>query len=90
MVWKPSRSLLVSCIVLLLALVLALYGVGVSPADAPQRRPTPTSLSASRFFVLLPDGRVEISDAVSRRVFRWDGHRWLETDSLPSAQSDSR
>jgi hypothetical protein len=88
--WKPSRSILVSCIVFLLALVLAMYSAGVSPADAPQPRPTPTSLSASRFFVLLPDGRVEISDAVSRRVFRWDGHRWLETDSQPRTSSASR
>jgi hypothetical protein len=90
MMWKASRSLLVCLIVFLLALVLAMYGAGVSPADSRQPRPTPTSLSASRFFVLLPDGRVEISDAVSRRVFRWDGHRWLETDSLSRAQSDSQ
>jgi hypothetical protein len=90
MMWKPSRSILVSCIVFLLALVLAMYSAGVSPADAPQQRQAPTSLSGSRFFVLLPDGRVEIADAVGRRVFRWDGHRWLETESLPRAQSASR
>jgi peptidoglycan/LPS O-acetylase OafA/YrhL len=88
--WKPSRSLLLSLVVVLLALVLAMYGARVSPADSPQPRPTPVSLSAARFFVLLPDGRVEITDAWSRRVFRWDGHRWLEMESLPRPQSDSR
>ena len=90
MMWRLSRSLLVSGIVFLLALVLAMYSAGVSPADAPQPRPTSASLAAARFFVLLPDGRVEINDARSRRVFRWDGHRWLETESLRGAQSDSR
>ena len=88
--WKPSRSLLLSFVVSLLALALAIYGATVSPADAPPPRPTPPSLSAARFFVLLPDGRVEITDAWSRRVFRWDGHRWLETESLALPRPDSR
>ena len=88
--WKPSRSLLLSFVVSLLALALAIYGATVSPADAPQPRPTPPSLSAARFFVLLPDGRVEITDAWSRRVFRWDGHRWLEAESLALPRPDSR
>ena len=39
-------------------------------------------MSAARFFVLLPDGRVEITDAWSRRVFRWNGQRWTQTESL--------
>jgi hypothetical protein len=88
--WKPSRAVSLSLIVSLLALALAVYGASVSPADAPPPRPAPPSLSAARFFVLLPDGRVEITDAWSRRVFRWDGHRWTETESLSLQRQDSR
>jgi hypothetical protein len=79
---KPSRAGFLALFASLLALALAVYGASVSPADAPQPRPVPPSLSAARFFVLLPDGRVEITDAWSRRVFRWDGQRWMETESL--------
>lgn len=81
MMWKPSRTVVLSLIVSMLALGLAIYGATVSPADAPPVRQPVTSLSAARFFVLLPDGRVEITDAWSRRIFRWDGQRWLETES---------
>jgi peptidoglycan/LPS O-acetylase OafA/YrhL len=90
MMWKPSRAVFLSLVVSLLALALAVYGASVSPAEAPQPRPVPPSLSAARFFVLLPDGRVEITDAWSRRVFRWDGHRWTETESLSLQRPDSR
>ena len=84
MTWKPSRGILLSLIVSLVALALSIYGATVSPADAPPVRPSsPPALSASRFFVLLPDGRVEMSDAHTRRVFRWDGQRWRELDSRP-------
>jgi hypothetical protein len=79
---KPSRGLTLSLIVAVVVLGLALYGVTVSPAEAPSR-PSPPSLSATRFFVLLPDGRVEMTDAYTRRVFRWDGERWLELESKP-------
>jgi len=80
MAWKPSRGIALSLVVSLLVLALAIYGVTVSPAEAPPR-PAQPSLSASRFFVLLPDGRVEMTDAYTRRVFRWDGRRWLELES---------
>jgi len=80
MAWKPSRGIAMSFVIALSVLALAIYGVTVSPAEAPPR-PAPSSLSASRFFVLLPDGRVEMTDAYTRRVFRWDGHRWLELES---------
>ena len=82
MAWKPGRAIVVSLVASLLALAFAIYGATVSPAEAPPRPPTP-SLSASRFFVLLPDGRVEMTDAHTRRVFRWDGRRWLELESRP-------
>jgi hypothetical protein len=88
--WKPSRAVVLSLVVSLLALGLAVYGATVSPAAAPPPRPTPPPLAAARFFVLLPDGRVEITDAWSRRVFRWDGYRWIETESLALPRSQSR
>jgi hypothetical protein len=89
MTWKPTRGLVLVLIVALMALALGIYGVTVSPAEAPPKPPSP-SLSAARYFVLLPEGRVEITDAWSRRVFRWDGHRWLETESRSLPRPESR
>ena len=86
MTWKPSRSVVLALVVSMLALALAIYGATVSPAAAPSARPQGPTLSASRFFVLLPDGRVEMTDAYTRRVFRWDGKRWLELESRPVAR----
>lgn len=85
MAWKPGRAMVLSLIVSLAALAFAVYGATVSPAAAPPR-PSSPPLSASRFFVLLPDGRVEMTDAHTRRVFRWDGRRWLELESRPIAR----
>jgi len=87
---KPRRGIVLSLVVSFLALGLAVYGARVSPADAPPPRPIPTSLPAARFFVLLPDGRVEITDGFSRRVFRWDGHQWIQVESLTLPRPSSR
>ena len=89
MAWKPSRAIVLSLVVSLVALAFAIYGVTASPAEAPPR-PSQPSLSASRFFVLLPDGRVEMTDAYTRRVFKWDGTRWLELDSRALSRSTSK
>ena len=58
-----------------------------SPDAAPERAPG-KSLSAARFFMLLPEGRVEMTDAWARRVYRWDGRRWIEEQATrtPSAE----
>jgi hypothetical protein len=82
---KPTRGVVLALLVSFLALGLAVYGARVSPADAPPPRTVSPSLAAARYFVLLPDGRVELTDAWSRRVFKWDGHKWsqLESRSLP-------
>lgn len=90
MMWKPGRTVVLSLVASMLALALAVYGAALSPAEPPQTRPPAPSASASRFFVLLPDGRVEITDAWSRRVFRWDGRRWTEIESLALPRPDSR
>jgi hypothetical protein len=66
----------------LLALGVAVYGATISPAQQPPPPAPDTSLSAARFFVLRSDGRVEITDAWSRRVFQWDGRRWVQLESL--------
>jgi hypothetical protein len=87
---KPARGVVLSLVVALLALGLAIYGARVSPAEAPATRPPATSLSAARFFVLLPDGRVEISDGISRRVFKWNGQQWTQVDSLTPPRPASR
>ena len=62
-----------------IALALASFGGSVAPSVAPAKSAA-TTLSSGRFFMLLPDGKVEISDAWSRRVYRWDGHRWLQVE----------
>ena len=69
-----------------LALVLLISGTR-SPDAAPERAPG-KSLSAARFFMLLPEGRVEMTDAWVRRVYRWDGRRWIEEQAArtPSAE----
>jgi hypothetical protein len=86
----PRRGIVLALIISFLSLGLAVYGAKVSPADAPPPRTAGTSLPAARFFVLLPDGRVEIADGFSRRVFRWDGHQWIKVESLALPRSDSR
>ena len=86
MTWKPSRGIVLSLVVAFVVLMLAIYGVTVSPAEAPSR-PAQAALSATRFFVLLPDGRVEMTDAYTRRVFKWDGTRWHELESKPLPRS---
>ena len=82
---KPGRGVVLALLVSFLALGLAVYGARVSPADAPPPRTVSPTLAAARYFVLLPEGRVEITDAWSRRVFKWDGRKWdaLESRSLP-------
>lgn len=87
---KPSRAIWLSVGISLVAMGLAIYGARVSPAEAPPTRPPSVSLSAARVFVLLPDGRVELTDAWSRRVFRWDGQRWTQTESLSLPRPDPR
>jgi hypothetical protein len=89
MAWKPSRGIVLSLVVSFFALALAIYGATLSRAEAPPR-PTTQSLSASRFFVLLPDGRVEITDSWTRRTFRWDGQRWRELESRVLPRPESR
>ena len=81
---------MLSLVVLVGAMAFAVYGARVSPAAAPPSKSPAIPLSSARFFMLLPDGRVEITDGWSRRVFRWDGQRWIQTESLSLQPSSSR
>ena len=87
---KPARGGVLALLVSFLALGLAVYGARVSPAEAPPARTVSPSLAAARYFVLLPDGRVEITDAWNRRAFKWDGHKWSQVESRSLPRSDSR
>jgi hypothetical protein len=87
---KLSRAIVLSLVVSFLALGLAVYGASVSPADAPPTRTVSPALASARFFALLPDGRVEITDAWSRRVFEWDGQKWSQVESRALPRPDSR
>ena len=71
---RYARTILIALTASIATFALTVYGARVSPAESPSRAAAAaTSLSASRFFMLLPDGRVEITDAWSRRMSRWDG-----------------
>jgi hypothetical protein len=71
--------LLVVAVVALVGLALHTFGSAVVPEAVPSKAPN-RSMTGSRFFMLLPDGTVEISDAWARRVYRWDGRQWLQVD----------
>lgn len=59
----------------------AFGGVISSSPDALGTKPTVSRpLAASRLFMLLPDGKVEVTDAWARRVYRWDGKKWIEVE----------
>ncbi len=88
---RYARTILIALTASIATFALTVYGARVSPAESPSRAAAAaTSLSASRFFMLLPDGRVEITDAWSRRMYRWDGQRWQETDPRPQSRTTPR
>lgn len=92
-----TTKVLVGLVAILLAVSLAAFagvlttstttGRGQTAAKAPSR-----SLPSSRLIMLLPDGRVEVTDAWARRVYRWDGRRWVEVEAtrLPSPEAELR
>lgn len=63
----------------LVVLAVAAFGGSSGPADT-RDAAAARSLPSARLFMLLPDGKVEISDAWARRVYRWDGQRWVELE----------
>lgn len=90
----PGKIVVAVVSLSLVVLSLAAFGGALVPdqpaqkvASAPQK-----SLAAARVFMLLPEGKVEISDAWARRVFKWDGKRWVEIEvkRLETPQVDSR
>jgi len=79
---RYARTILIALTASIATFAVTVYGARVSPAEAPPRT-VGSSLSASRFFMLLPDGRVENTDAWSRRIYRWGGQRWQEGEPRP-------
>jgi hypothetical protein len=80
-------------LVAVVALGVSVYDAAVSPAAIiPGAKPAPTSIAGARVFMLLPDGKVEVSDAWARRIFQWDGTRWVEHESraMSSGPVDAR
>src|SRR3970040_1423154 len=63
-----SKTLVGFALAGVLAFVMLISGTR-SPDAATERAPA-RPLSASRLFMLLPDGRVEMTDAWARRVYR--------------------
>ena len=86
---RYARTILIALTASIATFAVTVYGARVSPAEAPSRT-VGQSVAASRFFMLLPDGRVEITDAWSRRMYRWDGQRWQEADSRPPQRPTPR
>ena len=88
---RYARTLLIALTASIATFAVTVYGARVSPAAAPPRTVgSSPPLAASRFFMLLPDGRVEITDSFSRRVYRWDGQRWQEGDARSLSRSTPR
>jgi hypothetical protein len=87
---RYARTILIALTASIATFAVTVYGARVSPAEAPSRGAASPSLSASRFIMLLPDGRVEITDSFSRRVYRWDGQRWQEGDARSQSRSTPR
>jgi hypothetical protein len=86
--------LVISLVILSLAAfagVLSTSTGGGSTEPAPAKSPS-RSLASSRLIMLLPDGKVEVTDAWARRVYRWDGKRWIEVEStrLPAPEAELR
>jgi len=76
--------LLTVAVIALVGLVLVTFGSAVAP-DAVPGKPPSRSVAGSRLFMLLPDGKVEMTDAWARRVYRWDGQQWLQVEMSPAA-----
>ena len=93
----PTRVVIAIVALCLVAVSLAAFGSALVPdrpiaKEGASTTKAPRSLAAARVFMLLPDGKVEITDAWARRVFRWDGHRWVEVErtQLETPQVESR
>jgi len=73
-------------LVAVVALGVSVYDAAMSPAaSVPGSKPAPTPVADARGFVLMPNGTVEVTDASARRVFQWDGARWLEQETTAAA-----
>jgi hypothetical protein len=79
------RTSIVIAVAAFLGLALVAFAAVVVPNANPVKGPART-LQSSRLFTLLPDGKVEISDLSGRRVYKWEGSRWVELEVRRLAQ----
>jgi hypothetical protein len=76
-----SRILVAVVVAGMLGVVLVTFGSAVMPESAhPKSASSGRSLTSSRFLMLLPGGKVEVTDAWARRVYQWDGRTWVELE----------
>lgn len=76
-----NRILVAVVIAGVLGLVLVTFGSAVMSDSVHSKPASPSrSLTSSRFLMLLPEGKVELTDAWARRVYQWDGHTWVELE----------
>lgn len=75
-----NRALVAVVVAGMLGLVLVTFGSAVMPEAHPKSASPGRSLTSSRFLMLLPDGKVEVTDAWARRVYQWDGRTWAELE----------
>jgi hypothetical protein len=75
--------LLTIAVIALVGLALATFGSAVVPGvpEAAAGKTQSRSVTSSRFFMLLPNGTVEITDAWARRVYKWDGQQWRQVEA---------
>jgi hypothetical protein len=78
--------LLTVAVFALVGLALVNFGSAVAPDAVPGKLPG-RSVAGSRLFMLLPDGKVEITDTWARRVFKWDGQQWVQVEMSGAATS---
>ena len=63
------------------AVAISVHQATTSPMESVAGAvPVPTVIAGART-MLLPDGKVEVIDALARRIFHWDGARWVEQET---------
>jgi hypothetical protein len=75
-----NRILVAVVVAGLLGVVLVTFGSAVMPEAHPKSATPGRSLTSSRFLMLLPEGKVEVTDAWARRLYQWDGRTWVELE----------
>jgi hypothetical protein len=87
------KRTLVGVVIAGVGLALATLGSAFMTESAQSKPASPgRSLTSSRFLMLMPDGKVEVTDAWARRVYQWDGQTWVELEvaRIPASRAEVR